>query len=448
MTDINIQELNESWKGVIDHEELSPIKDSYKRNVMAVLLENQNKNDMATVRKSPQDSLTYLLSEDAPTNSMGASSSTAGTGNIDIYDPILMSLVRRSYPNLMAYDVCGVQPMTMPTGLIFALKSRYSSQTGVEALFNEADTAFSASFAANSASVTDQIGNNPGSLISNNTSYTYSKAMSTANGEKLGGADGEHFNEMAFDIAKTTVEAKTRGLKGEYSHEISQDLKNVHGLDAETELANILSAEILAEINREVLRSIYTSATIGAQTGVASAGTFNLDSDADGRWSVEKFKGLVYRLDREANEIAKSTRRGKGNFIITTSDVASALNMAGYMTAPAPGTELMVDDTGNTYAGLLHGRTKVFVDPYATGSLNYVCNGYKGTSPFDAGLFYAPYIPLQMYRAVGEQSFQPRIAFKTRYGMVAHPFATTAGDGAVDPTKKNSYYRIWQVTNL
>jgi hypothetical protein len=373
---------------------------------------------------------------------MGASSSTAGDGSIDIYDPVLISLVRRAMPNLIAYDICGVQPMTGPTGLIFAMRSRYSTQGGTEALFNEANTSFSSSGA------TVQAGATP--ALANATNYTVGTGMSTHTAEALG--DGTNtFPEMAFSIEKVAVTAKSRALKAEYTMELAQDLKAVHGLDAEQELANILSTEILAEINREVVRQINISATVGAQENVASAGTFDLDVDANGRWSVEKFKGLMFQLEREANAIAKATRRGKGNVMICSSDVASALQMAGVLDyTPALANNLQVDDTGNTFAGVLNGRIKVYIDPYfaASSGVHYATIGYKGTSAFDAGLFYCPYVPLQMVRAVGQDTFQPKIAFKTRYGMVANPFATTDADGAISFSKKNIYYRRFAVANL
>ena len=447
----NAKVLLEKWSKVIDFEGLPKITDSHRRTTLAVLLENQLEANQQLLRKDPTMSLTYLL-EAAPTNSMGASSSTPGAGSIDMYDPVLISLVRRSMPNLMAYDVCGVQPMSLPTGLIFALRSRYASQAGVEALFNEANTTFAASAAGNTASAVaanNQVGGDPSTMVSNNTAYTFGKAMSTANLEKLGDGTGNHFQEMAMSIESISVVAKGRGIKAEYSHELAQDLKAAHGLDAEAELANILSGEILAEINREIIRTIYTTATIGAQSNVANAGFFDLDVDSNGRWMEEKFKGLMFQVEREANAISKATRQGRGNFLITSSDVASALSMVGMLKAPDSGT-LMVDDTGNTFAGTIGGRIKVFIDPYfesAAGN-QFVSVGYKGTSPFDAGLFYAPYVPLQMYKTQGENTFQPKIGFKTRYGMVAHPFATTAADGAIDPTKKNKYYRIFAVQNL
>ena len=396
------------------------------------------------------------LNETAPTNSGGG----LGTGtNIGSYDPILISLVRRALPNLIAYDICGVQPMTGPTGLIFAMRSRYKTQAGTEALFNEANTAFTGtnSLGANGNNRGSFSNTNPVFALTDDDVYGYGRGMTTGQSEALGDVSTNQFAEMAFNIDKVTVTARSRALKAEYTMELAQDLKAVHGLDAETELANILSTEILAEINREVVRTIYSSATIGAQYGVTSAGTFDLDTDSNGRWSVEKFKGLVFQIEREANAIARATRRGKGNMLIVSSDVASALAMAGVLDyTPALQANLQVDDTGNTFAGLLHGRIKVYIDPYFGGSAvgDELCTvGYKGTSPYDAGLFYCPYVPLQMVRAIGQDSFQPKIGFKTRYGMVSNPFATAAGDGAVAPRNTNAnnaniYYRIFRVRNL
>jgi len=433
--------LENKWAPVLDHPDMGEIKDPYRRAVTAVILENQEQ-DLA---KTSQ-----MLREDAPTNATGSS--------IDNYDPILISLVRRSLPNLIAYDICGVQPMTGPTGLIFALRSRYTSQTGTEALFPEANTAFSSTSAAGangniSGSVTNT---NPVFALSDATTYGVGAGMTTAAAEGLGNDSGNHFAEMAFSIEKISVEARSRALKAEYTMELAQDLKAIHGLDAETELSNILSTEILAEINREVVRHIYRTATIGAQYGVTTNGTFDLDTDSNGRWMVEKFKGLIFQIEREANAIAKATRRGKGNILIVSSDVASALAMAGVLDyTPALNVNLTVDDTGNTFAGTIHGRMRVYIDPYFGGTSNgdeLVTVGYKGSSPFDAGLFYCPYVPLQMVRAIGQDTFQPKIGFKTRYGMVANPFATTAGDGVVgsrdNAAQTNIYYRIFRVRNI
>jgi len=448
-------ELQKKWQPVLEHADLPEIKDAHKRSTVATLLENQERNAAEQAAQSGGAFRPSLLGEAAPANSMGSSSSTATAGNIDTFDPVLISLVRRSMPNLIAYDVVGVQPMTGPTGLIFAMKSRYSTQTGDEALFSEADT----SFANQSAGVGVQ-GNVVGSAGSQggevgttgfvgDAGYTAGVGMSTADSEALGDADNAQFQEMAFSIDKVSVTAVSRALKAEYTMELAQDLKAVHGLDAEQELSNILSSEILAEINREVIRTINTTASAGAQSDVTTTGTFDLDTDSNGRWSVEKFKGLIFQIERDANAIAKATRRGKGNVMITSSDVASALQMAGVLDyTPALGNNLQVDDTGNTFAGVLNGRIKVYIDPYTTG--NYYTLGYKGTSAFDAGLFYCPYVPLQMVRAVGENTFQPKIGFKTRYGMVANPFATSAGGGVVGTgaTHKNTYYRTVKVSNL
>ena len=448
---MSVENLLKKWAPVLDHGDLASIKDSHKRSVTAQLLENQER----ACREDAQGSGGYrnqtsLLSESAPQNAMGASSSTAGDGAIDIYDPVLISLVRRSAPNLIAYDICGVQPMTGPTGLIFAMRSRYSTQGGTEALFNEANTTFSATNSGTTFG-TNQTGASPADL-SAGTEYTRGTGMTTAQAEALGDAAGNQFQEMAFSIEKIAVTAKSRALKAEYTMELAQDLKAVHGLDAEQELANILSTEILAEINREVVRTINLTATVGAQENVTTAGTFNLDVDANGRWSVEKFKGLMFQLERESNAIAKATRRGKGNVLICSSDVASALQMAGVLdyTPALASNNLQVDDTGNTFAGVLNGRIKVYIDPYfaATSGTHYATIGYKGTSAFDAGLFYCPYVPLQMVRAVGQDSFQPKIGFKTRYGMVANPFATSAADGTLAFANKNVYYRRIAITNL
>jgi hypothetical protein len=447
---MSVENLLKKWAPVLDHGDLAAIKDSHKRSVTAQLLENQER----ACREDAQGSGGYrnqtsLLSEAAPINSMGASSSTAGDGAVDIYDPVLISLVRRSAPNLIAYDICGVQPMTGPTGLIFAMRSRFSTQGGTEALFNEANTAFSGTNSGTTFG-TNQTGASPADL-SAGTEYTRGTGMTTAQAEALGDGAGNQFQEMAFSIEKIAVTAKSRALKAEYTMELAQDLKAVHGLDAEQELANILSTEILAEINREVVRTINITATVGAQENVTTAGTFNLDVDANGRWSVEKFKGLMFQLERESNAIAKATRRGKGNVLICSSDVASALQMAGVLDyTPALSNNLQVDDTGNTFAGVLNGRIKVYIDPYfaATSGTHYATIGYKGTSAFDAGLFYCPYVPLQMVRAVGQDTFQPKIGFKTRYGMVANPFATSAGDGALAFANKNIYYRRIAISNL
>ena len=444
------ENLQEKWQPVLEHPDLPKIEDSYKRAVTTVILENQER----AVREDRS-----FMAEAAPANSMGASSSTASDGSVDIFDPVLISLVRRAMPNLIAYDICGVQPMTGPTGLIFAMKSRFGSQAGAEALFNEADTDYYARDAAGDTGSPDaQSGTNPATLNDSPSAGTYTtgSGMSTAQAETLGDGSDE-FAEMAFSIDKVTVTAKSRALKAEYTMELAQDLKAIHGLDAETELANILSSEILSEINREVVRTIYSHAKAGAQVNTTTAGIFDLDTDSNGRWSVEKFKGLMYQLERDANAIAQKTRRGKGNLIICSADVASALQMAGVLDyAPALSSNLNVDDTGNTFAGVLNGKFRVYVDPYAANvsASQYYVVGYKGTSPYDSGLFYCPYVPLQMVRAVGQNSFQPKIGFKTRYGMVQNPFATSAGTGALDnsgavaASAQNEYYRRVKVTNI
>tara|TARA_B100000242_G_scaffold126707_1_gene89364 strand:+ start:3573 stop:4910 length:1338 start_codon:yes stop_codon:yes gene_type:complete len=442
----NSEKLQEKWQPVLAHPDLPEIKDNYKKAVTSIILENQEsamKEDAA------------FLSEAAPANS------GFGGSNMGGYDPILISLVRRSMPNLIAYDVASVQPMTGPTGLIFAMKSKFSTQGGTEALFNEPDTGFSNDDAAGDLNSTAMTGTNPavlndssaGTYITGGADYgsTTGGGMTTAEGEALGDAAANSFAEMAFSIEKSTVTAKTRALKAEYTMELAQDLKAIHGLDAETELSNILSAEILAEINREVIRTIYVSAKKGASINTTTAGIFDLDTDSNGRWSVEKFKGLMFQIERDANVIAQETRRGKGNLIITSSDVASALQMAGVLDyAPALNNNLQVDDTGNTFAGVLNGRYRVYIDPYAANNAakQYYVVGYKGTSPYDAGIFYCPYVPLQMVRAVGENTFQPKIGFKTRYGVAQNPFATSDATDIITGANDNTYYRRVQVANL
>jgi len=445
------EEIQSKWKPVLEHADLEPIKDSHKRAVTAQILENTERalrEAEYQVRGSQR-----LFEANNPTNAMGASSSTAGDGAVDIFDPVLISLVRRSMPNLMAYDICGVQPMTGPTGLIFAMRSRYTNQSGDEAFYNEANTEFS-SYNKNSAALGNNHVGSTGAganltQLATNTEVNYATGVSTNELERFGNGTIT-FPQMAFSIEKVTVTAKGRALKAEYSMELAQDLRAVHGLDAETELSNILSSEILTEINREVVRSIYVTAKIGATSGTTTTGVFDLDTDSNGRWSVEKFKGLMFQLEREANQIAKDTRRGKGNIVICSSDVASALQMAGVLDyAPALNSNnLQIDDTGNTFAGVLNGRIRVYIDPYAGG--NYFVMGYKGSSPFDAGLFYCPYVPLQMVRAVDPDTFQPKIGFKTRYGMVANPFndgSTAAGTGAL-AEDTNVYYRRVRVNNI
>jgi hypothetical protein len=444
------------WQPVLEHPELPKISDSYRRAVTSVILENQE-------RAINEDRA--FLNEAAPTNSTGSS--------VQNWDPILISLVRRAMPNLIAYDICGVQPMTGPTGLIFAMRSRYTNQSGTESLFDEADSDFSARNAAGSSvdgfSTTAHSGANP-SVLNDNPVGTYTKGqgMSTSAAEALGDDAGNAFAEMAFSIEKSTVTAKSRALKAEYTMELAQDLKAIHGLDAESELANILSAEILAEINREVVRTIYINAEIGASNNAGTtigsvaaintttAGVFDLDTDSNGRWSVERFKGLMFQVEREANVIAQRTRRGKGNIIICSSDVASALQMAGVLDyTPALNNNLTVDDTGNTFAGVLNGRYKVYIDPYSANNTasQYFVVGYKGTSPYDSGLFYCPYVPLQMVRAVGQDTFQPKIGFKTRYGLQANPFAeaSASSNASIDgagAANSNRYYRRVKVSNL
>ena len=465
----NAEYLQEKWAPILDYQGLDSIKDSHRRMVTAVLLENQEK----TIREERE-----FLSE-APTNFTSTSTGTGtglsagSTGALQGFDPVLISLIRRAMPNLVAYDLAGVQPMNGPTGLIFAMRSRYKSQSGPETFYNEVDSAFSGQDTgfnnvngfldgAVGLGTTTQSGSNPGLLNAAGataTTYNVGQGMRTDDSESLGQSGGDQFNEMAFSIEKITVTAKSRALKAEYSLELAQDLKAIHGLNAEAELANLLSTEILAEINREVIRTIYNVAKPGAQTNVATAGTFDLDVDSNGRWSVEKFKGLIFQIERDANAIAQQTRRGKGNMILCSADVASALTMAGVLDyTPALNANLNVDDTGNTFAGILQGKYKVYIDPYAGGFTNssggtggqYYVVGYKGSSPYDAGLFYCPYVPLQMVRAVGENTFQPKIGFKTRYGIVANPFAKgadTANPGVLE-RNTNVYYRRVAVQNL
>tara|TARA_Y100001937_G_scaffold92074_1_gene124664 strand:+ start:8115 stop:9521 length:1407 start_codon:yes stop_codon:yes gene_type:complete len=461
------QVLQEKWAPLLDYEGLDPIKDAHRRAVTAQLLENQE------VALNEEKEFLY----EAPTvntnsggGTPGFSADAAAGGPVAGFDPVLISLIRRSMPNLVAYDLAGVQPMTGPTGLIFAMRSRYANQSGTEAFFNEPDTSFSGQNAQ--GTLTDgfsggSVGfgttggtgltgaSNPAALNPEGgqsaTTYPVGQGMRTDDAEDLGEGSNS-FNEMAFSIEKVTVTAKSRALKAEYSLELAQDLKAIHGLNAEAELANILSTEILAEINREVIRTIYKSAESGAQTNVATLGAFDLDTDSNGRWSVEKFKGLIFQIERDANAIAQRTRRGKGNMILCSADVASALTMAGVLDyTPALNANLNVDDTGNTFAGVLAGKFRVYIDPYSANVAadQYYVAGYKGSSPYDAGLFYCPYVPLQMVRAVGQDTFQPKIGFKTRYGMVANPFAagTSQGLGALQ-ANANRYYRRVKVQNL
>ena len=465
------------WKPVLDHADMAPIADPHRRAVTATLLENQEQ----AVRQQ-------MLAEATPTNVYGGGiSNSSAEGQIKGYDPILIQLVRRSMPNLMAYDVCGVQAMSAPTGLIFAMRSRYNNQTGSEAFYNEPNASFSGATANSVAPgiTTSQAGGlakangNQWNGLNNVDPFGYGDAttnplsasgLTTGSGLRTSVGEGVTPNEMGFSIERVAVQAATRALAASYSVELAQDLKAVHGLDAETELANILSTEILSEINREVVRNIYRCAKLGAQQsdlyyktvvgGLSAAGSsavggvYDLIQDSDGRWSAEKFRGLMFQIERECNQIAKDTRRGKGNFIICSADVASALAMGGFLNiSPALNVSLDVDDTGNTFAGTLNGKVKVYIDPYidttANSGANFVCVGYKGTSPYDAGVFYCPYVPLQMMRAVTTDTFQPKIAFKTRYGMVANPFAegTAQGNGALN-TRSNRYYRMFRVDNL
>ena len=427
------QDLVKKWAPILEHESAPKIRDNYRKEVTAVLLENQER-EMAKQREA--------LFEAAPANAVG---SYGDTGGFAKFDPVMISLVRRAMPQMIAYDVCGVQPMTQPTGLIFAMKSRYSTQGGTEALFNEADSDFAGT------------GTHSGAYDFGG-SETTGTGLATSDGERLGqgGVGDGSFGAMAFSIEKTSVTAKTRALKAEYSVELAQDMKSVHGLDAEGELSNILSTEILAEINREVIRTIYKTAKPGAQVGTTTAGTFDLDTDSNGRWSVEKFKGLMFQIEREANAIGQQTRRGRGNVIITSADVASALAMAGvldYSSGLTGKNDLTIDDTSTTFAGILNGKYKVYVDPYTSNvsATQFFVVGYKGASAFDAGLFYCPYVPLQMVRAVDPNSFQPKIGFKTRYGLVANPFVNLDdGESGQDnlTADVNYYYRRVKVTNL
>ena len=462
----NSEQLQEKWAPLLNYEGLESIKDSHRKAVTAVLLENQEK---FLREQSAFETAGSFLSE-SPTNSAGTGGFGGGSsagGPTAGFDPVLISLIRRSMPNLIAYDVAGVQPMSGPTGLIFAMRSRYANQSGNETFFNEVDSAFSGQnanfntvgFGSTNAGIgtTAQSGSNPSVLNPTGAGdYNVGQGMPTGDAENLDGSNP--FNQMAFSIEKVTVTAKSRALKAEYSLELAQDLKAIHGLNAEAELANILSTEILAEINREVIRTIYKVAEQGAVQNTATAGVFDLDVDSNGRWSVEKFKGLLFQIERDANAIAQRTRRGKGNVILCSADVASALTMAGVLDyTPALNANLNVDDTGNTFAGTLMGKFRVYIDPYAanltTGNATpgnqYYVAGYKGSSPYDAGLFYCPYVPLQMVRAVGENSFQPKIGFKTRYGIVANPFAegTNQGLGRLQ-VNSNRYYRRVAVKNL
>ena len=465
----NAEKLQEKWAPVLNHEGAPEVGDRYKKSVTAVLLENQERfmrEERGMLNEVAVNSLG--AGTVSPAGSALGNTNTAGLAG---FDPVLISLVRRAMPNLMAYDVCGVQPMSGPTGLIFAMRSRYENQGGEEALFNEPDTGFSAAGDATAGDYTprtgagvggDSEGNNP-ALLNDSSAGTYEvgHGMTREKLETMGEA-GNLFREMSFSIEKTSVTAKSRALKAEYTLELAQDLKAIHGLDAEQELANILSSEVLAEINREVVRTVYTVAKKGAQNNTANAGIFDLDVDSNGRWSVEKFKGLLYQVERDANAIAQETRRGKGNFLICSADVASALAMAGVLDYSsglngAGGPSIgQVDDTGNLAVGTINGRIKVYVDPYAANlsDKHYYVVGYKGTSPYDAGIFYCPYVPLQMVRSIDPNTFQPKIGFKTRYGMVSNPYVTTNGayngtpDGETLSANANMYYRRVQVINL
>jgi len=471
----NSEQLQEKWAPLLNYEGLGSIEDNHKRAVTATLLENQEK--FLREQNAFADSGSFLTEQPNVNTQTGAnagfSAGATATGPTAGFDPVLISLIRRAMPNLVAYDLAGVQPMTGPTGLIFAMRSRYTSQSGTEAFYNEPDSAFSGrdkasngqdghSDAVAGMGTTAQSGTNPSVLnpvgSASSLGYRVGQGMRTDDAEALDGTGNNAFNQMAFSIEKVTVTAKSRALKAEYSLELAQDLKAIHGLNAEAELANILSTEILAEINREVIRTIYKTAEQGAVQNTATAGVFDLDIDSNGRWSVEKFKGLLFQIERDANAIAQRTRRGKGNIIMCSADVASALTMAGVLDyTPALNANLNVDDTGNTFAGTLMGKFRVYIDPYAanltsanaTPGNQYYVVGYKGTSPYDAGLFYCPYVPLQMVRAVGENSFQPKIGFKTRYGIVANPFAegTNQGSGALH-VNQNRYYRRVAVKNL
>ena len=467
----NSEQLQEKWSPLLNHEGLDDIKDPHRKAVTAVLLENQERflrEERDFLYEGTPGQLNEITNAgNAAGASGGFSGGATAAGPVAGFDPVLISLIRRSMPNLLAYDICGVQPMNGPTGLIFAMRSRQTSQSGTETFFDEVDSTFSTQdkgqdltggFTDRNAgfgSTGPQQGTNPSVLGSGDVAqalYSVGQGMATGDSEALDGTGSNAFREMAFSIEKVTVTAKSRALKAEYSLELAQDLKAIHGLNAEAELANILSTEILAEINREVIRTIYKTAETGAQVNVASAGTFNLDVDSNGRWSVEKFKGLLFQIERDANAIAQRTRRGKGNIILCSADVASALTMAGVLDyTPALNANLNVDDTGNTFAGVINGKYRVYIDPFAANSAatQYYVIGYKGTSPYDAGLFYCPYVPLQMVRAVGQDTFQPKIGFKTRYGMVENPFSqgTTQGSGTLT-VNANRYYRRVSVTNL
>jgi hypothetical protein len=458
----NTQVLQEKWKPVLDHEALPKIQDPYRRAVTAVLLENQE----IAVRETQavENSTAGLLAEASPTTDAGTGGfATAGGTGVAGYDPVLISLVRRAAPQMIAYDICGVQPMTGPSGLIFYMRTNYVDNAAppakvvasdrLEGLFDEAATAQSAGNSGTTVGGVDN--NNPATTDPFEAAYDTdtSTGMATASAEALGGGSDDHFREMSFSIDKTTVTAVSRALKAEYTTELAQDLKAVHGLDAETELANILSTEVLAEINREIIRTVLSAAKFGAQVGTTTASIFDLDTDSNGRWSVEKFKGLHFQIERDANAISVDTRRGRGSFIIASSDVVAALSMTGNLDtgASTSGSGQLSPDgvTGNTLVGTLNGKYKVYVDPYYAGTHEYYCVGYKGSSPYDAGIFYCPYVPLQMVKATGEQTFQPKIGFKTRYGVVANPFTTLdEPSSTTNAADGNAYYRKVQVQNL
>ena len=463
---MTLKNLQEKWAPVLNHEALPEIEDSHKRGVVAQLLENQEK---AQIEEG------NILTETLQTAGTGGFATAAtATGPVAGFDPVLISLIRRSMPQLIAYDIAGVQPMTGPTGLIFAMRTQYGTERSPasgdyrEAFFNEPNAGFSGADGnrladydptASSSAINDAEGANPG-LLNDSPAGTYeltgdAQGMNTTALEAIDDSSAATaFREMGFSIEKVTVTAKARALKAEYSIELAQDLKAIHGLDAEQELSNILSTEILAEINREVVRTIYTNAVKGAQNNTSTAGIFDLDVDSNGRWSVEKFKGLLFQIERDANAIGHETRRGKGNILIASADVVSALGMAGvldYAPGLAGNNGLVPDDTSSTLVGTLNGRIKVYVDPYSANvsDKHYYVAGYKGTSPYDAGLFYCPYVPLQQVRAINPNTFQPKIGFKTRYGMVSNPFAQglTQGSGALT-ANSNKYYRRVQVANL
>lgn len=445
-----MEAIKNKWAPILEHEDLAPIRDLHRKESVAQLLENtvRELGGVASAGGSQQ-----LFEAGVSVNAMGASSSTHGTGAIDTFDPVLISMVRRSVPNLLPFDICGVQPMTGPTGLIFAMRSRYANQTGNETFYNEVDTAFSSIVSGANTFGQKHVGTLPGNSTSmanlaSSGIYNTGTGMSVSQAEALGTTGNAAFAEMAFSIEKVSVTAKSRGLAAGYTLEIAQDLKAIHGEDAETILSNMLSTELTAEINREIVRTINIVASIGAQDNTTTPGIFDLDTDSNGRWSVEKWKGLMFQLDRECNAIARATRRGKGNIAIMTSDVASALAAAGVLSLPSLPNQLEVDDTGSTYAGVINGRIKAYIDPYASGG-NYITVGYKGADPRDAGLFYCPYVPLQMVRGVDPQSFQPRMGFKTRYGVVANPFAggLSADLGALIKDS-NCYYRKFLVNSL